>query len=179
MNNRTIKFHYYTGESTIAKLVRYRLATVFSHVIIEFEDGQFLHSDTPGGVGVPDLEGYPEPSHTSVLEVTEAGYAEALAYAKAQIGGRYDWVALIGFILGNKTQSKSGLFCSEYALNIFKRATGIDVGLHNLLSPGQHRLMVDTYIATVSRAPQKAQAKIKGKLPQSDDDGTKFDRYHR
>lgn len=141
---KKITFLFYNNKDIASFFIRMRLSTVFSHVAIRFEDNGLFHSSLMKGTHRDDTYA-PEPVFTSTIEVSEAGYAEALAFVHGAVGSPYDFTAILGFIAGNKTNKDTSYFCSELGREIFERATGIKLGYYNLVTPGQLRLMTETY----------------------------------
>ncbi len=141
---KTIKFHYYSSAGIGAFLIRARLASIFNHVAIEFEDTT-IHSTLLHGCEEINPGDYAEPRYTVEIEVTNKNYKKAFAYAKSRVGLKYDYKAIIGFIVIKKLQTDNGDFCSELGLEIFKRAVGINITMFTLTTPGQLRLITDVY----------------------------------
>lgn len=146
---KSIKFHYFYNESIGSWLIKARLSTVFSHVGIEFEDGMLYHSAMLKGTVKERLEEQKTtPIHTTEILVDEEHYNRAYEWAQQQLGKRYDWLGIVGFIVGNKWNDDNQYFCSEYGKFIFELATDIKHTYYNLLTPGQLRLITDTFVRT-------------------------------
>lgn len=146
---KKIKFHFFENTSIVSLLIKIRLGSIFSHCGMEFDDGTFYHSTMIGGVQTATLEGM-HIGHTVELEVSEEEHEACLAYAKSKLGISYDWKSLIGFFVGKKWQEDNGLFCSEYGRGGFEALSGVRLDYYNLVTPGQLRLLVDTYRVTKS-----------------------------
>ncbi len=141
---KKITFKYYGDDSIGRWIICLRLGSVFSHTAIVFGDTKYEATMLGGVFKSPnsDADGY---TYQHTIEVSDEQYEKALAYAESQLGKDYDKRAILGFILGSKDQSEDNLFCSEFGRHIFESATDFTIPLMNLVTPGQLRLMIDSY----------------------------------
>lgn len=146
---RKIKFHFFDNPGIGGWLIKYRNSSIFSHVGIEFEDGQLYQSTIMHGNTASTLAEYGcKPVYTTEILVGESGYVAAKAVAEDAVGRAYDYKGILGFLMVKKVQTDGAYFCSELGRYIFEAATGVRIPLFTLVSPGQLRMMVDTYHLT-------------------------------
>jgi hypothetical protein len=58
---------------------------------------------------------------SAILYLTAPGVEAAYAWAKTQVGRKYDWAAIAGFGLDNDWHDSARLFCSELVAEGFER----------------------------------------------------------
>lgn len=145
--NKVITFRYYGSNMLGRWIICTRLASLFSHVAVKFDSDVYQATMIKGVHKVAACDVRDHVYEHSVV-VTEEEYNAALAYAESKLGQTYDFKAIVGFILGSLSQSKGNLFCSEYGYSIFNTFSGIDIRMFNLVSPGQLRLIISTWMAT-------------------------------
>lgn len=144
---KKISFLYYGPTSFARWVICARLSSLFSHCAIVFEDDVY-QANMLSGVTKGSMKGNTDFTVKQTITVTEEQYASAKLVAESLVGETYDFKALVGFILGIKFQTAGNWFCSEYGRVIFEAATGVKVPLFNLLTPGQLRLVIETYLLT-------------------------------
>lgn len=144
---KKITFLYYGPTCFASWIICARLSSLFSHCAVVFEDDVYQANMLKG---VNKTKGLKYSNHTvkQTITVSEEKYTEAKALAESLVGVKYDFKAIMGFILGIKYQTEGNWFCSEYGRVIFEAATGIKVPLFNLLTPGQLRLIIETFLLT-------------------------------
>lgn len=144
---KKISFLYYGPTNFTRWLICARLSSLFSHCAIVFEDDVYQASMLTG-ITKGKLADNSDYSVKQTIIVSEEQYTRAKVLAKNLVGKSYDFKALIGFIAGVKLQTSDNWFCSEYGRAIFETATDVKVPLFNLLTPGQLRLVIETYLIT-------------------------------
>lgn len=144
MSTNRIRFYYYKGNKIGNWLIRARFGSEFSHVGILLGD-QFYEATFSKGVSkVHELDAR-VPHLYEDIYVTEESYKAVLAFMDAQVGLKYDFEAIFGFIIGSKKQDKTKWFCSELGRKVFELGVGCELPLKNLMSPGAHRVLVMGY----------------------------------
>ena len=144
MKKKIITFHYYSEKHIASQLIKIRLSTMFSHVSIGFGEDGLYHSTMMQGTHREDAyDG--QVKFTSAIEVSEEGYAKALSFVREACGSVYDFKAILGFIIGKRLTIDNNYFCSELARIVFEKATGVELKLYTLVTPGQMRLISETY----------------------------------
>lgn len=135
---KVIKFHFFNSNP----LIRLRFGTPCTHVGVEFMDGLYYESDAfKGNIKMFMVDSGKTPDYTVELFVDEYHYTAARREAEKILGSKYDYLAIIGFFLGTRTQNKSGFFCSELGRCVFEKATDRVIDLKRLMTP------YDLYIA--------------------------------
>lgn len=151
MAKRKILFHFYRGGNFGAWVIRARLGSAFAHVAAQFEDGIVYHSTMLEG----NHKSYPKqlekPAHTVTLELDDASYQRAYAYAKSVVGVKYDFKAIWGFVIGRRVEDANGLFCSEHCRNIFETATGVKLKYYTLISPEALYGILSAHVASACK----------------------------
>jgi len=149
---RKLRFHYFDNRTIGSWIIKARLSTAFSHCAVEFEDGALIHSTMTHGTVKETLAEQPHaPKHTTEVYVTEERYLAARAWAESILGTKYDWKGIVGFIVAKSYQSNGAYFCSETARTVFEIGVGFTIKRHTLITPGQLRLMTDTYVLATAQ----------------------------
>ena len=150
---KKIVFHYY-GPTNIGRfLICARMASVVSHVAIQFEETNYQATMLKGVFKEPSSE--MEKGFLAVeLSVEDDKYEAAKILCESLVGLNYDFKAIVGFFFSFKLQGEDNWFCSELGRVVFEEATGASIPMLNLMSPGQLRLTIEGYkqghsIATV------------------------------
>lgn len=147
---KKISFLYYGGDSIGRFLICARLSSVFSHCAIEM-DGEIYQSTLANGVHKLPKSQVKGHIAKQTISVSDEEFEKAKARAESLLDTSYDYSAIVGFFCGSLKQSKDNWFCSEYGRVVFEEATGIKIPLFNLLTPGQLRLIVETYNKMVDK----------------------------
>lgn len=140
-----IGFHYYQGSSLAALAIRVRLATVYTHVAIQIGDRCVIQSDIVRGNRLTKVSDLPEPTETHWVDVGPAELDRAHGLARQFAEQDYDYLAMLGFMIGFKWQSDGAAFCSEIGRMVLEDVTGNRVDHPTLLSPDGLRLVTQTY----------------------------------
>ncbi|CAH0447959.1 enoyl-CoA hydratase/carnithine racemase-like protein [Vibrio phage vB_VpaM_sm033] len=141
---KKIIFHYFSG----SPLIKIRFGTPVTHVGVEFDDGMYFESDTfKGNIKMARRELKRKPVYSVTIEVENDKYYKARLAANNIYGRRYDYKALVGFILGIKMQNDNDFFCSELGRQVFEAATGKKLKLARLTTPYDLYLMTATHAA--------------------------------
>ena len=83
--------------------------------------------------------------YTTEIHIPEDRYNKVVEYINDVRDTPYDKVALLGFLWGSKKQSSDKLSCPEVARIVFEKGTNTKIKLFTLMTPGEHRIMVDSY----------------------------------
>lgn len=143
---RALHFHFFNGKQLGALLIKARIGSIFSHCGMEFDDGAYYDATFINGVKRRALADYGHVPHTTTtLWLTEEQYQLTRNHLESKVGLRYDFLGILGFIVYKKLQNKNAYFCSELGREAFEVATNVQVPTYNLVTPGQLRLMVETY----------------------------------
>ncbi|QAX96165.1 hypothetical protein [Vibrio phage vB_VmeM-Yong XC32] len=138
-----ITFHFFDNRAIGSLLIKARLSEHFSHVGMEFENGAFIHSTMLHGTVMQKLSDQPtEPLASVTIDVDEEAYMEAYEWAVHQVGGKYDYKGIIGFMFAKKWNDENAFFCSELGRKVFEIATGKILKYYNLVTPGELRMLV-------------------------------------
>lgn len=148
MKDYTIKFHFFDNHTIGGALIKARLGTTISHVGVEFGK-RFFHASFIPGMTEQSLQDQPTaPLHTKEITVPAESAAAVVLWIESQLGKRYDFTALLGFIFARKFQKEDAFFCSEVGRIIFEKATGVDCGMVKLMAPHELMLAIDVYNQT-------------------------------
>lgn len=143
---RTLRFHFFRNPGIGTELICARLGTAFSHIATEFEDGAVYHSTfLHGNVKTTMVEMQHKPLYSTEIVVPDAWYKEAQEYGESIVGKKYDYRAIVGFVIGRKWENHDALFCSELGCILFETATRVCVPKFTLTSPETLQVMVDVY----------------------------------
>lgn len=115
----------YKGSGLISKTICWHTRSDFSHVGIELADGSIIEAWHKGGVRQRPslLDGMEKTVRVDVLEfvapITQTQEEAAESFLKAQLGKKYDWRAIGGFLTRNTTaedrRNSDRWICSELA----------------------------------------------------------------
>lgn len=140
---KKITFHFFSN----SPLIKLRFGTPITHVGIEFEDGTYMESlMIKGNVKTHVKNMTRKPKFSLTIEVEEGNYIKARGKANNIIGKRYDYKAILGFILGIKMQGNNDFFCSEFGRIVFENATGVVPNLDRLCTPYDLYLIIQMYL---------------------------------
>lgn len=90
----------------------------WSHVALLTDTGTVIDATAKHGVAERSLEDVLyNASDYDVAVLSFCAPHEALSWARAQIGKKYDWLALVGFYFRSDMQDQSRWFCSELVAN--------------------------------------------------------------
>lgn len=144
---RSLTIHFFNGKTVAGWFIKTRLSTILSHCVVEFDDGFVIDSMLLKGVHETTMDKLQTPTASITLTISDAAYNRTRDYAEEQLGQIYDWKAIVGFIFAAKYQNDKGLFCSELCYDVFSIATGVRLNTYTLITPGQLRLVLETYIS--------------------------------
>jgi hypothetical protein len=121
--NRIVKFHFYEGKSLISKLIKWRTYSKFSHIAIELNK-RVYESWTGNGANGVVISNSPLTYHTKGTKITtiEIEMKNILIwemFLELQIGKKYDYLGILGFVLDKDLHNSLEWFCSELAETFF------------------------------------------------------------
>ena len=101
------------GKGFVSALIRWQTRGDFSHALILYEDGQTI-IESWQGAGVREKKLGDETGITWFdVTATPEQWAQAVAFAKLQLGHKYDWFGVVGFISRGRMPDNEAWFCSE------------------------------------------------------------------
>lgn len=121
----------FKGTSFVSRFIRWFTWSEYSHVAILFNSDGMVYESWDGVGVIKSFRWELGKSHTSGTQVDIYDFNQPLTddearqmreYAESQVGRKYDRMAILGFLLRKKLQSKDRLFCSEYVLDICRAA---------------------------------------------------------
>ena len=108
-----LTFRFIAERKFGSAFIRWATWAPYSHVEMVLPEG-YLGARLRGGVRVRSLN-YTRPSKELLVHVnvTPDQEKKALAFARAQLGQKYDWLALVAFMLHSVKRNPKRWFCSE------------------------------------------------------------------
>jgi hypothetical protein len=149
---RKIRFLFFDNPGIGSLAIKVRLGTTLTHCGIDFGKDGFYHSS--GFTGMCRDDHYTKHhviKGVSEIYVPEDKYQAALTLCRSKVGQRYDFKALLGFVIVKKFEDADALFCSEIGRLVMETATSIELHWSKLCAPHELKLMVDTYAAMQKR----------------------------
>ena len=137
--NEVFYINFYHGVSFFSRAIRFRTWSDISHVSITAPTGRTF--EAVPRYGVVDhfgLDRYHTPgTRISIyrFEVPHADALDGLIFLREQVGKKYDWGGITGFVFRKDWQNAEKWFCSEYA-----QAFSIKVGLPFLERVEPHKV---------------------------------------
>lgn len=144
----TLRFHTPTRPSLFDKAIRLNTGSPITHVELEFPDGQCWSSIDGVGVRFVNSESLkldaPGEWLSLSVDLTVKQLSDVRDFALSQLGKKYDWAGILGFVLPWGCHDDNDLFCSEAclrALQVFGDFPGVKAWtisparLYAMLSP--------------------------------------------
>lgn len=110
---------FITETGLTSGLIRWFSWSDWSHVDFVLRDGRFLGSRLDGGVRIRPHD-YLTPSKYRYAYVDVADPRKVYGWATSQIGKKYDWKAIVGFLPRVNWQDPERWFCSELVAQGFE-----------------------------------------------------------
>lgn len=107
------------------KLIGWWTGGPYSHVELVFSNGEcFTSSPRDGGVRFKQIDINPE--HWNRVSITVAAEKEAEIYTwcESQVGLKYDWLGILGFVLPIHFRTRRAWYCSEICSYVLDRFIG-------------------------------------------------------
>jgi uncharacterized protein YycO len=146
-----LRFGAHYGTGVVSRMIRWQQRTDVSHIsIIDNDDSLIEALEFNGVVQQRTLHDARNEQRVDVLEVyvTPEQRDAALAWAKGQLGKRYDYLSILRFVTRRKNREDNGKwFCSEFAfvaaekagVSLLQRILPAEVSPgHFVLSPWLH-----------------------------------------
>lgn len=107
----------YRGKSIMSRLIRWFSWSPYSHAAWICRDGSVIEAWTEGGVRrVASLSEAHEPGtrvDIFAIELTDEQHASVEKFLAEQLGQKYDWLGILGFLTRKRMESHDAWFCSE------------------------------------------------------------------
>ena len=105
----------FKGQGMISRLIRWQTNGEYSHVAIQLPDGQILEAwHKPAKVRLREpLEDWTNVEAFDVEGMTEKQWEKAIAWAKQQVGKKYDFGGVMRFVTRWRKPQDESWFCSE------------------------------------------------------------------
>lgn len=122
----------YKGKSFISKLIKWQTRGKYSHAAIIFKDGKVIEAWQAGDSLVrfmPSVnEGHTLGTEVDIFKVKTTSKQDKVIYdfMRGQVGKKYDWGLILGFLTRGDTDNRDKWICSELVFAAFKVA-GIDL----------------------------------------------------
>lgn len=115
----------YQGTSPVSRLIQWRTWSPFSHAAWVYGDGAVIEAWKGVGVHEADNLGSAHRPGTRVellsIQLTDSEEWDLMAFLRAQIGKRYDYRGVLGFISHrDSAQQQNAWFCSELIAAAFE-----------------------------------------------------------
>lgn len=107
------KILLFRGRGFISWLIRWQTRSEYSHAALMLPDGSIIEAWMTKGVRQHWLKDWIDVDVFSVHGMTPEQWARAINYARAQIGKKYDWLAVIRFLSRFRQPPNDRWFCSE------------------------------------------------------------------
>ncbi len=136
----------FKGRGFISRLIRWQTRSQYSHAAIMLPCGRVLEAWQGEGVRIKWLRDWCDVDRFRVTDMTEEQWETAIAFARAQIGKKYDYRGVWRFLSRRKPARDDRWFCSELVFASLAAAgvkllAAVDIGE---VSPGMlaysHRL---------------------------------------
>jgi len=143
-----MKLVFYWGPGDlVTKVIRLLTAGPYSHVELQFSDGNRFfssgHGLLQGSHMVRDHKIYDKWWDTVFLRSTRKQEADAERFAFCLIGLPFDWRGMISFLVPYFKRDHHGQYCSSLVLEILQKALHLYPGVQTKLSPnGLYRLFI-------------------------------------
>lgn len=117
MQTETFRINFYHGVSFFSRLIRRRTRSDVSHVSVSTPTGRTF--EAVPGKGVVDQQGldrYHTPgTRISIyrFEVPHTAALDGLIFLREQVGKKYDWGGILGFVFLKDLAKANKWFCSE------------------------------------------------------------------
>lgn len=114
-----VRLAFFKQDTLIGRLIRFFTWGKYSHVALILEDGRVIDSYPRLGVSIRSVD----LSDADIYYIDLPGNIKRkiLADIKAQIGKKYDYRGVIGFLSRSKAEDPNRWFCSELIFEIFRR----------------------------------------------------------
>lgn len=114
-----LRFGAHYGTGVVSRLIRWQQRTDVSHIsVIDNDDSLIEAREFHGVVQTRTLQDAQNEQRVDVLEVLVRPECRerALAWARSQIGKRYDYLSILRFVTRKQNRKDNGKwFCSEFA----------------------------------------------------------------
>jgi len=112
----------YKGKSLLSIFIKFFTWSKYSHVSVLFENGNEYEAWQKGGVQIVPIFGMNHKKGTVIdlykLKTTDEEEQKAELFALSQLGKKYDYWAILGFMIRKNIHEKKALVCSEYVFSI-------------------------------------------------------------
>ena len=126
-----VVFQFSTERSLFSALIRWFTQSQYSHVDVLMPDGRLLGARLKGGVQIrsPNYAKFSQRAFVSI-NVGSAAEARFYEFLHVQVGKRYDWFAIVAFIIPilahlRSWQRANWWFCSELGAAALEKALRI------------------------------------------------------
>lgn len=109
------------GTGIAGAVVRFATWSPLGHVGFKLDDGSVLDATPEYGVALRQTYDDPGTEYWKIV-APKQNIADAIQWAKGQIGKPYDWTAIIGMGLRRDWHDDSKWFCSEFCEGAFDYA---------------------------------------------------------
>lgn len=139
---------FYKGKGSLfTRLIRWWTSSRFSHVeLVRFElDGSVtMWSSSEQDGGTRRKNAVLTPEHWEILSVQIPRPEKALEWAEWNLGKKYDWLGIFGFVWRPAKEDRGRYFCSEFCLSALQ-AGGFGIGLkaHKVDPQGLYEFVVE------------------------------------
>lgn len=116
----------FRGRGLISRLIRWQTRSVYSHAAIMTRAGTIIEAWHRGGVREKNLSDYRDIDFFVVPDMSPEQWDRAIAFARGQLGKRYDYLGVIRFVTRRRHLSSRRMFCSEL---VFAALAAAGVGL--------------------------------------------------
>ena len=97
-----------------SNFIRWFTWSKYSHVGLLFSDDKIVDTTLRKGVSEKTLEHYlTRYKNVKICEVPNVDEAKVKEFAYSQIGKKYDWTAIVGFVARRDWTKEDNWFCSE------------------------------------------------------------------
>ena len=101
------------GRGTLSRLIRWQTRSKYSHAAILIDGHEIIESWMGEGVRTHHVKDWSNIDTFSVIGMTELQKQKVVAFAKTQVGCKYDYRGALRFISRRPASVNSKWFCSE------------------------------------------------------------------
>ncbi len=122
----------FRGKGIISALIRWQTRGEYSHAALLLPDGRIVESWQGDGVRIKTLTDWKNIDRLHIPVMSDSQWADAIAFALAEVGRGYDYWAIIRFISRRRMPENDKWFCSEL---VFAALAHVGVKLFERIEP--------------------------------------------
>lgn len=137
-----VKFHFHSTPTITGKLIRFWTGSKVNHVSVQV--GPYYYDTNYGQKLKCRTRPVSKAVETYSFEISDLGDRLRVSnYINSSIGTKYDYLALVGFLVNKRKENKRRLYCSEFAANVLSLFLPNSIKHRRLLSPESLRVALE------------------------------------